>query len=719
MIIFKQFFLTGPLNSTHTGYAHILNPSHTGNSPSILNQFLLITLYIGTSYPLPPSPENVQNQQYYLDSNHVLNTQLLQQQQPYLFPSQFQPQPQPNTFDYYELGFKNSLPISSSPPLALPIQSPNSQRYIVQHNHVNVQPSSTPGGGGSAGNKRPLPFPPIVGEAELFHPRPRMGLGIGGLADGLEDGLNGNGNGGEGRGDESAALETQTQSVCSESGGGKASGDGDEKGFAGSGIPGSGNENQTKAETEIDPDATVKKAGGKQDGAKDPEEKVALAPGEEEPSIQELLLAQSQVQSHTVSGVEAWEMELGETVKRISSSSPGGGGGGGGGDTSSNSIRGISGSKTRTRPKKRDVIMGEIGRKSARAGASVSAGTGLEGGRKRISGVLDLGLFEAPDQVGNAVEDGADSGSVDLKEVTTDSTIPVPDSSDPTSTDSTSTSTLILRESALDERESSIAERESTIIGRESSLDTRESTIAERESIITGRESGITERESSLDIRESSIAERESTITQYECAISADKSEIQQRIIHIQQRELEVDRREFDVQKREQEVSEREIKVGRREEEVKEWYEGKLAEVERVLRVPHVSASTPTPAAKSKWPAFPIEFARRLCATFLLPVLGEERTPGFLLPVNGSNGMVSSPNTTASSSFPPASSPIPRPPTSLHTSSWSLKRDLFLNRVLGSTAGGAGSYLILMSIGICAVVLRRFVRRVLGVAVGR
>ncbi|KAF8799060.1 hypothetical protein BYT27DRAFT_7176555 [Phlegmacium glaucopus] len=679
---------TGTNHQSH-GYAHLVTPSHTG-----------------VAFPLPPSPDHAQNQPttpYYLDSNHVLNTQplSLQQQhyqQPYFFPSYPQPNHTPAAVDYYELGFKNALPISSSPgPSGPPVRSPNSQRYVVQHNPHSVQ-SSTPGGsartGGSTG--RLLPYPPIVGEAELFHPRPRMGLGVGGLADGLADGFGEDreiGEAGRGREDESAycsALESQTESVASESEGGGTI-DGSEEGSA------ARSRMKESPESGFGTEVTAKEDG---DGPKDPE-KV-----EEEPSIQDLLLVEPQPQPHTISGVEAWEMELGETVKRISNT----------GAAAGLTMSVGTGSKARTRPRKKEVLMGEIGRKSGRAGAGLD---GKEGGR-RITGVLNPGLFEAPDQAESA-GDGADGGSIDDKYLNAGS-IPLPDSSP-----SASTSAIISRESILDERESTIA-------GRESSLDIRESSIVERESVLTGRELLIAERESSLDIRESSIAERESTITGRESAVTADKSEIQQRITDLEKRELDVSKRESEVQKWEQEVSEREIKVEGREDEVKEWYEGKLVEIEMVLKdIPPpiaTSTSTSTPAStsitskttvQSKWPASPIDFARRLCATFLLPVLGEERTPGFLLRgdelsrvdecTSSTTISSTSATTTTTTSTPPASSTTPsRPVTPPLVPSWTLKRDFFLNRVLV----GGGSYFVLMSIGICVVLLRGFVRRILG-----
>ena len=502
-----------------------------------------------------------------------------------------------------------------------------------------------------------------------------MGVGVGGLASGLEEGLDGDV---EEEGDETAyhsALETQTEIADSENGEGSTA--------TFEETPSSGNENENDTETRVGSDAT--------DGVEHPEKE--KEEGEEEPSIQSLLLAQSPTRPRTVSGVEAWELELGEAVKRISSSAAEIAGGG--------SISSIDGTKTRMRPRKRG-LMGEIGRRSGK----MSEGDGLS---KMMTGVLDPELFGTP----NPDAACAESDTVDDKGLEASLSSPCSAASA-----STSSAPSISRQSALDERESAIA-----IL--ESSLNIRESSIAERDFLVTERESSITDRESSLDIRESSITSRESTIAKHESAITAresvlstHESEIQRRMGDIQQREMEVEKRESEVEKREQEVSERETRVERREEEAKEWYQRKLNEIDEKVLVdvpPPVtaSASSSTPVAssstctcataKSKWPPSPMEFARRLCATFLLPVLGEERMPGILLPGNGANSSTSTSSSTTSSPSPTVSVPF-----------WSLNRDFFLNRLLRATAGG-GSFIVLVGIGICVIFLRGFVRRVLRV----
>ena len=594
---------------------------------------------------------------------------------------------------------------------------------MVQHNHVQPSLSSlstTPGvgshsTGGSGKGSRLLPYPPIVGEAELFHPRPRMGVGVGGLAGGLEGGLDEDAEEEE-EGDEStyhSALDIETGISDSENG---DSGEGSTA--VSEETPGSENEIEVDIETGVESDPT--------DGVEHPE-KVKEEGGEaEEPSIQELLLAQSQTQPRVISGVEAWEIELGETVKRISNN-------GSSSAAPAESISSIGGTKIRTRPRKRELI-DETGRMSGKMSEVNSLS------KKMMTSVLGPELFEAP----NSCVEG---DTVDAKE--SEASVPLPDSAAFASTSSDHPST-ISRQSALDERESSIA-----IL--ESSLSVRESSIAERDSLITQRESSIADRESSLDIRESSVISRESTISELESAITARESaittyetEIQRRMGDIQQREMEVEKRECEVEKREQEVSERETRVEkresevekrvseretrveRREVEVKEWYQKKLSEIDEKMVVVDVpppppppsttasAASSSTPAASnctctanSKWPPSPMEFARRLCATFLLPVLGEERTPKILLPSNGAvdSSTTSSSTTTSSTSTTSTTSTSPNRPG---LPFWSLKRDFFLNRLLGATVGG-GSFLVLVGIGICVILLRGVVRRVLRV----
>ena len=667
---------------------------------------------------------------------------------------------------------------------------------MVQHN--NVQPrssssSSIPGvgisghsTGGSNKSSRLLPYPPIVGEAELFHPRPRMGVGVGGLAgeleNGLEDGLERNA---EGEADETtyhSALEIQTGIDDSEDGGG------------GEGSPAATSEEPSgfgnDIETRVESDATD--GVGLSENAKE----------EEGPSTQDLLFTQSQTQPRVVPSKEAWETELGKTVKRISSN-----GISAAAATTGGSISSIGSTKTRMRPRKRELV-GENEKMSE-----------VDGLSKKMTGVLDSEIFEAP----NSVASCAEGDTVDDK-----ASAPLPGSAAFATTSSA-------RQSALDERESKIVILESALNVRESSIAERDSLITKRESCIIDQESYITDRESSLDSRESSITSRESTISELESdiaaresALTSNESEIQRRTEDIEQREMEVEKRESEVdkrerevsecelrvekivcevekreqevsecetrvkesvcevekreqevsecearaekrenevekrdqevsesearmekreyevekreqeisecevrmekreseaEKREQEVSECETRVERREREVKEWYQRKLSEIdERMLVVdvppPTITASdtsSSTPAAssypaKSKWPPSPMEFARRLCATFILPVLGEERTPGILLPGNGTaNSSTSSSTTSASTTSITATSPtLPGVPF------WSLKRDFFLNRLLGATAGG-GSFLVLVGIGICVIFLRgvQVVRKVL------
>ena len=587
---------------------------------------------------------------------------------------------------------------------------------MVRHNNVQSPPlsSSTPGvsghsTGGSSKSSRLLPYPPIVGEAELFHPRPRMGVGVGGLAGELENGLDE-----DELGDEStyhSALDIQTDIDDLENGGG-----GEGSTAISEEASGSGND----IEPGVGSDAT--------NGVEYPNKAKEEGEEVEETSIQDLLLPQSQTRPRVVPAVEACEMELGETVNNSNGISAAAATAGDG------SISSIGGTKTRTKPRKRE-LMGEIRRVMGEVD-SLSKMTGDLG--------ADSELIEAPSSVescaeGNIVDDDGSAASA-----------------------STSAALSISRQSALDERESKIAILESSLDVRESAIAERDTLITKRESSIADRESSITDRESSLDNRESTIASRESTISKLESDITArestltiSESEIQRRVGDIEQREMEVEKREFEVEKREREVSERETRaekkesdgekrekelseyetrVERREVEVKEWYQRKLSEIdERMLAVDvpvpppitaFAAASSSTPAAststctaKSKWSPSPMEFARRLCANFLFPVLGEERTPRILLPGNGvaansSSTSSSTTSTTLTTSTSSTTSSFPTlPSVPLWPLKWSLKGDLFLNQLLGATVGG-GSFLVLVGIGICVIFLRGVARKV-------
>ena len=84
-----------------------------------------------------------------------------------------------------------------------------------------------------------------------------------------------------------------------------------------------------------------------------------------------------------------------------------------------------------------------------------------------------------------------------------------------------------------------------------------------------------------------------------------------------------------------------------------------------------------------------MEMLKRLWGAYVLPIVGEERTPEFLKPAVVPQ---------------PTSQDTPR-----EVSPRVIRRDFFLGRHRG------GGYLVLMSIGVCVVVLRVVLgRRVLG-----
>src|SRR6266545_8018801 len=163
----------------------------------------------------------------------------------------------------YEMGFRHHH-----------TRSPHSQVFVVRHNpaspsnvlHVDDKKS-----------KRLLPFPPMTGETHLHHPKPRRLIGTNtGVAD-LDSNDDNDNSGGI------SATDVTTYGT---------------EGY------------ETALETQSESESVVStKTVQQHDEVKDAEQ----------PSIQELLVA-AEVQTcftKPISGVEAWELELGETVKRI------------------------------------------------------------------------------------------------------------------------------------------------------------------------------------------------------------------------------------------------------------------------------------------------------------------------------------------------------------------------------------------------------------------
>ncbi|PPQ84193.1 hypothetical protein CVT24_004178, partial [Panaeolus cyanescens] len=274
--------------------------------------------------------------------------------------SQYQPQPQPH-------------PQYQSQPQLHPqhqphyhphhrIASPQTQVYVVRHNPspglgmgggvaspdtstgITSPNMSVIGSGGGSGRrstgstgsagKRLLPYPPIVREAELYHPRPKRVIGV---WDGEEEQGDKDKEGGkdkEEKGNNEKEKEKEGDAVDR----GSTSG-------SGSGVEGYITALQTPAASSSSSSATLSSSslssaelsgldngveddGGDADADKTFRVKVhgedEGEEGGEELSIEELLKRDVGT-GKTVQGAEAWEMELGETVKRISGLSGGGG----------------------------------------------------------------------------------------------------------------------------------------------------------------------------------------------------------------------------------------------------------------------------------------------------------------------------------------------------------------------------------------------------------
>jgi len=476
----------------------------------------------------------------------------------------------------YELGFKQGA------------HSPSSQVFVVRHN-----PSPFNGRlSGDSKGKRLLPYPPVTAPAQLHHPRPRRLVGTNtGVADlGAE----------EETGYESG-VEGQDGTTSATSG---------TDGY------------NTAFETQSEGESVVS------NGTVHHQE-------EEELSMQALLAGQPIIPG-PITGVEAWEMELGDTVKRI----------GGGADPHANG--------------KNAGSVSEIGRKTGR-----NAGT--TGARRKPDGVKRdglMGLFSAPVEESPSVKQ---NGTED------------------------------------EDRARLLDEREATLSLREQEVQRREEAVSRREDVVTVQEIEMLEKKTSSDnhwtsmnaqlaTRDTQFEERDRALQAKERALSLKEAEVSLKETQMLKQEQEARLQLDGLNRREAEVQEERVRLGNKERVLDE-----LAEKESI--------------DAALWPV-PVGLLRKCWGTFVLPIVGEERTPGFLStkPSQLSNPGLRSPSeASTSSSQGESDSTRPAP---YQTSPWNVKRDAILGRRAG------GGYLVLMSIGVCVVVLRALGRRAGGVVGG-
>ena len=494
--------------------------------------------------------------------------------------------------------------------------------------------------------RRLLPYPPVRTEMALHHPRPRRLVGV--LSSDADADV------------ESAGATTTT----------------------------------TTSDTETD---VYETAGEGSNSAASPSASANEAEPhrEHEPTIEELLARGSTPGTpspNKISGVEAWEMELGDTVKRISGStaapgafeSP---------SASSKSMGVTAGSAA--------SASAEIGRKAARkaegdVGAATTAGTGRRGkDLKRGEGIMNL---FAP--LGGANEEGESEEAVrDQPQKITDKlndrelSLSRREEELARREESISVREKALekcekgveeRENASEEREKAAEEREITVRSREGHLKGRETAVAQLDRDVSDRGLALDERESAVSLREFALAQRESTLLEKESELLTLESGLLLRQAELVQRETEL-AGQLERMEREMEEGAKELERAREIERERE----RAAEVERVRRDREVSLENARSSA-------PVEMLKRLWGAYVLPIVGEERTPEFL-------------KSTTSAGDQPTSQDTPR-----EISPRVIRRDFFLGRYRG------GGYLVLMSIGVCVVVLRVVLgRRVVGLGLRR
>ncbi|KDR72218.1 hypothetical protein GALMADRAFT_253044 [Galerina marginata CBS 339.88] len=639
-------------------------PTHAGGHGGVL----LTPVHTGAQYVLPSSPEAVQS-----------------------FPFVPQPQGTPGPADY-ELGFRHAL----SPHLHQQHQAdPHSQAYVVRHG-ASPDPSAistiSSNGSGSNGNgktarpARMLPYPPVVGHAALYHPRPRRVIGVG---------------------DESSGgLDVSSGDVSATS---------------------------TTSDTEAWETATEGPSASEVGSIR---QKRHVEPAEDEMSIEELLADDGAGAGAgslgPISGVAAWEMELGETVKRIAGSS--------GALPDANMDRNANAASVH-----------EIGRKAGRVGTgrgvvgSVRAGTNRDkdkdkgdkeksgGGKMKRGGIM--ALFDPPPEEALEVREDA-APDVPEKDAKPEGIKDIP-----TAASATATAHLAARENAVQTREDALDERERLVSVREVEVGRREREVVILETDVEGREKmlstaerEIEEKEMQLRTAQSRIVEREMGVEEREEGVRCAEEGVDERVRRVEEREGELEARECELAERERGVEEARG-LGQREREEVERRVREVQERERVVGERErelLDMEMEAQAAKGRDKAVSVSV--------------QSDTPSTS---HASVSTSADADADADAEQPELEGPTnPSRPAPYLTSPWAIKRDYILGRFMGvlgfsaarargqdqgrgrrvdrlgltnlnlrgltGLAGQGGGYLVLMSIGVCVVVLRVLGRRVGG-----
>ena len=556
----------------------------------------------------------------------------------------------------YELGYRHApLPLSSSssgsrsPFGAIPIPLGVGQQHarvrplpLPPHNgqHLLVDPPLGVGGGGE-GKREGVATTVTDSGSVIHHPRPRPGVGVEGLV-GYYD-------------------------VSRE----RSSDDG----------PPSSDDAGPGPDTQTEPEMETETEGGYDTAPSQ------LSEGDEPSMADLLLLSHHSPATHPIRGAEAWELELGETVKRAGAMSSGVGG------STSGVVRTGRGRKVR----------GKVGGKSIEEkdededeGKGKAEGIGKEDDEERVEGkgkAREGTKGEEEKSVEREKEDAGEERKPDLWSVfnldpprsgqRASSALRSQDVDDSSALDSHSRTT---EQDLSNSTEHDLTALRTTLTTRQEALDQRELGLAARQERIEGMDERVREVQRAVGYREEAVGRREE-------AVGRREKEVEEREKEVERREREVREREEKVAELEQEADERGRALDRREIELEDRSK-RVEEDKETCSTRLRGLTAPTLALGStSWPI-------TLLRSVVFRVLGDKTSsfPFFSCPTSSKPN--SSTATTPTSSIHPQRRP---------RRDWEAQRDLYLS------TGGRGSYLVLVGIGVCAVVLKVLVRRLTGV----
>ena len=556
----------------------------------------------------------------------------------------------------YELGYRHApLPLSSSSPGSGPpfgaIPIPLGVGGPGQQHHARARPLPLPPHNG----QQLLPDPPkregvattvTDSGSVIHHPRPRPGVGVEGLV-GYYD---------------------------------VPSSDDGPRDTSGDDVPPPFDDAGAGPDAQAVPEMETETEGGYDTAPSQ------LSEGDEPSMADLLLLSHHSPAAHPIRGAEAWELELGETVKRAA---------GAGGSTSG--IGGTGVVRTGRGRKVRAKVGGKsIEEKDEDGEKGKAKGTWKEHAEERVEGKGKAqGEEEKSDE--REQEDAGEERKPDLWSVFD---LDPPRSGQRASSASGSADASALHlgaHSHTTERDVSNSTEHDltalrvTLITRQEALDQRELGLAARQERIEGMDESVREAQRAVGYREEAVGRREE-------AVGRREQEVEEREMAVERREREVRAREEKVVELEEAIDERGRVLDQRGYELEE--RSKRVEEEMATRPPQLGGlNAPTLTLGSNpWPI-------TLLRSVIFRVLGD-KTSSLLFwsyPPSSSNPSSSSPNTN-SSTAPSSISPQRRP-----RRDWEARRDLYLS------TGGRGGYLVLVGIGVCAVVLKVLVRRLSGV----